>query len=251
MERQWHKHHSHFPVLGRAIIRKRFLQTRNIAGRRSHCTNATGGRSSGGDDSNCVDTPFGYNSTPLGTAPASLQRCGQSYTLLIHQQRLDAIHVNRICFMTAAGMLHCGSQIVRHEGILALYKGLAPTLLGIAPYAALNFSLYDIAKKACYSGEKPQNPVANLALGGVTGTVAATVCYPLDTVRRRMQMKGKTYNGQIDAMRSIMQKVRVHIPCWRASNEIDNVKPWWLVPPKLILISFIHDERPSKSPCHI
>lgn len=104
------------------------------------------------------------------------------------------------------GMLHCGTQIVRHEGVLALYKGLAPTLLGIAPYAALNFALYDIAKKACYSGEKPQHPVANLALGGVTGTVAATVCYPLDTVRRRMQMKGKTYNGQLDAMRSILQK---------------------------------------------
>lgn len=106
-----------------------------------------------------------------------------------------------------AGMLHCGTQIVRHEGVLALYKGLAPTLLGIAPYAALNFALYDIAKKACYSGEKPQHPVANLALGGITGTVAATVCYPLDTVRRRMQMKGKTYNGQLDAMRSILQKV--------------------------------------------
>lgn len=104
-------------------------------------------------------------------------------------------------------MLHCGTQIVRHEGVLALYKGLAPTLLGIAPYAALNFALYDIAKKACYSGEKPQHPIANLALGGVTGTVAATVCYPLDTVRRRMQMKGKTYNGQLDAMRSILQKV--------------------------------------------
>ena len=58
----------------------------------------------------------------------------------------------------------------------------------------------------------------NLLLGACTGTVAATVCYPLDTVRRRMQMKGITYNGQLHAMQSIWANVRPHI----ASRVIDN-----------------------------
>lgn len=97
--------------------------------------------------------------------------------------------------------------IVRTEGPLALYKGLAPTLIGIAPYAALNFALYDLAKKHLYAGERPQSTLANLAVGGLTGTVAATVCYPLDTVRRRMQMRGHTYSGQMDALRTIWVKV--------------------------------------------
>lgn len=48
-----------------------------------------------------------------------------------------------------------------------------------------------------------QNPVANLAMGGIAGTVAATVCYPLDTIRRRMQMKGVMYNNQLDAFATI------------------------------------------------
>ena len=93
--------------------------------------------------------------------------------------------------------------VVRTEGPLALYKGLAPTLVGIAPYAALNFSLYDMAKARFYDGDKPQNPWSNLLLGAATGTCAATVCYPLDTVRRQMQMPGCTHKGQLDAFATI------------------------------------------------
>ena len=48
-----------------------------------------------------------------------------------------------------------------------------------------------------------QNPVANLLLGGMAGIVAATVCYPLDTIRRRMQMKGVVYANQLDAFAKI------------------------------------------------
>lgn len=40
-------------------------------------------------------------------------------------------------------------------------------------------------------------------MGGCSGTLAASVCYPLDTIRRRMQMKGRAYAGQVDAVRTI------------------------------------------------
>eukprot|EP00879_Flechtneria_rotunda_P018604 GHRR01019522.1.p2 GENE.GHRR01019522.1~~GHRR01019522.1.p2 ORF type:complete len:141 (+),score=46.12 GHRR01019522.1:288-710(+) len=96
--------------------------------------------------------------------------------------------------------------MVRTEGVVSLYKGLAPTLVGIAPYAALNFATYDLLKKSVYHGEKPQSPIANLFMGGAAGTVAATICYPLDTIRRRMQMKGQTYNNQLHAFQSIWVK---------------------------------------------
>jgi Mitochondrial carrier protein len=33
-----------------------------------------------------------------------------------------------------AGILDAARTIVRTEGVLALYKGLAPTLIGIAPF---------------------------------------------------------------------------------------------------------------------
>lgn len=44
---------------------------------------------------------------------------------------------------------------------------------------------------------RKQHPGANLLMGGAAGTIAATVCYPLDTIRRRMQMKGPMYSGQV------------------------------------------------------
>lgn len=104
------------------------------------------------------------------------------------------------------GMAHAIKQMVRHEGVGSLYKGLAPTLVGIAPYAALNFASYDLLKAIAYKDHKPQSPVTNFFLGAVAGTISATVCYPLDTVRRRMQMKGDVYQGQFHAMKTILQK---------------------------------------------
>jgi hypothetical protein len=44
--------------------------------------------------------------------------------------------------------------MVRQEGARSLLKGLAPTLVGIAPYAALNFATYDLLKKWFYGGNR-------------------------------------------------------------------------------------------------
>ena len=54
--------------------------------------------------------------------------------------------------------------------------------------------------------------MGNLGLGAAAGTLASTVCYPLDTVRRRMQMRGRTYAGQADAFRTIWRTVRRRLP---------------------------------------
>ena len=71
-----------------------------------------------------------------------------------------------------AGASNACAVILRTEGVGALYKGLIPTLVGIAPYAALNFASYDLLKKYVYHGERPQSAAANLAIGGAAGTVA-------------------------------------------------------------------------------
>lgn len=48
--------------------------------------------------------------------------------------------------------------------------------------------------------------MANLLVGAASGTLAATACYPLDTIRRRMQMRGHSYSGQLDAFATIWRK---------------------------------------------
>ena len=101
------------------------------------------------------------------------------------------------------GMMHAFSTMYRVEGVGSLFKGLGATLAGIAPYAALNFATYDMVKKHYYGSGGKQSSVSNLVLGGLSGTFAASACYPLDTVRRRMQMKGKVYNNMLDALQTI------------------------------------------------
>jgi solute carrier family 25 (mitochondrial phosphate transporter), member 23/24/25/41 len=131
---------------------------------------------------------------------------GMTATALTHP--LDTVRL-RLALPNSGynGMSHAFTSMVRTEGVVSLYKGLIPTLVGIAPYAALNFATYDLLKRRLYaSGEVRQNPVANLGLGGLAGTIAATVCYPLDTIRRRMQMKGQVYRNQADAFATIWRK---------------------------------------------
>ncbi|KAG2433676.1 hypothetical protein HXX76_008046 [Chlamydomonas incerta] len=95
-----------------------------------------------------------------------------------------------------------------HEGVAGLYRGLAPTLYGILPYAGLKFYVYaslknwykdnnigssssSVAGASSSSSSSERLPLqVMLAFGGVSGLLAQTVTYPLDVVRRRMQVAG-------------------------------------------------------------
>lgn len=91
-------------------------------------------------------------------------------------------------------------EVVQQEGFLGLYRGIGPTLAGILPYAGLKFYVYQSLKQyyAEYqeqrgvelkAGDKLPTPVM-LSAGATAGLVAQTVTYPLDVVRRRMQVQG-------------------------------------------------------------
>lgn len=95
------------------------------------------------------------------------------------------------------GMLHAATTIVKEEGPRALYKGWLPSVIGVVPYAGLNFAVYEslkdwIAKKNIEGpGESSELSVlTKLGCGAAAGMVGQTVAYPLDVVRRRMQMVG-------------------------------------------------------------
>ena len=132
---------------------------------------------------------------------------GMTATALTHP--LDTVRL-RLALPNSgySGMGNAFITMVRTEGAISLYKGLVPTLIGIAPYAAMNFATYDMLKRHFYSGsvDGKQSPMVNLGIGGAAGTLAATVCYPLDTIRRRMQMKGQMYRNQADAFVTILKK---------------------------------------------
>ncbi|KAJ5211245.1 Mitochondrial carrier protein [Penicillium cf. griseofulvum] len=90
--------------------------------------------------------------------------------------------------------------------LLNLYCGITPTMLGILPYAGTSFLTHDLLRDwlrspalAPYTLEAPSSTrltaVAQLSCGAVAGIIAQTISYPIDIIRRRMQV-GNVVNGQ-------------------------------------------------------
>jgi len=83
-----------------------------------------------------------------------------------------------------------------------------PTLMGIAPYVGINFTTYETLKQfLCKNPSKPTS-TESLSYGGISGAVAQTVTYPIDLIRRRMQIQGfasnlQEYNNSFDVIKKI------------------------------------------------
>ena len=109
-------------------------------------------------------------------------------------------------------IISCGKDIVKHEGgTVALYRGLSPTIAGIAPYVALNFTVYEGLKSWLLSKDASLDIKNKLMCGGLAGAIAQTFTYPFDVVRRRMQVTFSPdskvkYKGSFDAASQIVKK---------------------------------------------
>ena len=111
------------------------------------------------------------------------------------------------------------ATLVRQRGLLSLYGGLAPTLIGIIPYGGISFATFETlkafhikraVKQAEMNGEEiPSHatlPVSSrLFYGGMAGLLAQSITYPLDVVRRRVQVLGKMGMGTRQAVIKIAQ----------------------------------------------
>jgi len=80
---------------------------------------------------------------------------------------------------------------VQNEGVAGLYRGVSPTLLGSLPYEGIKFWSYDYFKSVLPKNEDGSQHISwKLVAGAAGATVAHLVTYPMDTVRRRMQLQG-------------------------------------------------------------
>eukprot|EP01044_Picomonas_judraskeda_P024593 COSAG03_NODE_6833_length_999_cov_0.727778_1_plen_123_part_00 len=79
----------------------------------------------------------------------------------------------------------------RIEGIPAIYKGLSASCLYGGPYVGLNMSINDMMKRLI-AGEASTDSLSlgsKLLAGSVAATTAQTIVFPLDTLRRRLQVR--------------------------------------------------------------
>ena len=139
--------------------------------------------------------------TVAKTAVAPLDRVKcllQNQKELTKQGRLDSPY---------KGMLDCTKRILRTEGVYHFWRGNLPTVLKFFPTQAFNFGLKDQIQ-ALFKTSKNASPsvkvAANIASGGIAGTLSLWLVYPLDYAKTRLasDIKGKggerQFRGLID-----------------------------------------------------
>ncbi|XP_050219651.1 mitochondrial carrier protein CoAc1 [Mercurialis annua] len=97
--------------------------------------------------------------------------------------------VKNICAQPAyGGLKDVLTSVYREGGMRGLYRGVGPTLTGILPYAGLKFYVYEELKRHVPE-EKQNSIVMRLSCGALAGLLGQTFTYPLDVVRRQMQVE--------------------------------------------------------------
>lgn len=102
---------------------------------------------------------------------------GMTATLLTHP--LDTLRLRLAVDPNSPTLVAAIRALAREGGLAAFYRGLGASLAGIAPYMALELASYDLLPK-----EMP-----SFARGFTAAFIATFSCYPLDTVRRQIQLE--------------------------------------------------------------
>ncbi|KAK4797711.1 hypothetical protein SAY86_030037 [Trapa natans] len=139
-----------------------------------------------------------------------------------------------------AGILDCFSKTYKEAGIRGLYRGVgmilqcviieeaklkflssfshlthekcfpAPSLYGIFPYAGLKFYFYEEMKRHV-PVEHKKDIMVKLVCGSVAGLLGQTFTYPLDVVRRQMQVERFMVSNDTGAVKGTMGTLAVII----------------------------------------
>ncbi|XP_058215226.1 uncharacterized protein LOC131326455 isoform X1 [Rhododendron vialii] len=130
----------------------------------------------------------------VGGGLAGITAASATYPLDLVRTRLAA-QTNTTYYR---GIWHTIHTICRDEGYWGLYKGLGATLLGVGPSIAISFSVYESSRSYWHS-QRPEDTTAmvSLACGSLSGIASSTATFPLDLVRRRMQLEGAAGQARV------------------------------------------------------
>ncbi|KAF2293049.1 hypothetical protein GH714_035732 [Hevea brasiliensis] len=110
----------------------------------------------------------------------------------------------------SSGVIGIFRHMVQTEGFFSLYKGLAPSIASMAPSGAVFYGVYDILKSTYLHSLERQKRIKNLKqegqelfaleqlelgtmrtllYGAIAGCCSEATTYPLEVVRRHLQMQ--------------------------------------------------------------
>lgn len=122
-------------------------------------------------------------------------------------------------------------KVTPRSGLSNFFRGFTPTLLGMIPYAGASFLAHDSMsdlmrhprlapyttipntsrEDATSTTHKPAQLRywAELSTGGIAGFVSQTVSYPLEVIRRRMQVGGVVGDGHRLSIAEVTKRIYV------------------------------------------
>lgn len=129
---------------------------------------------------------FAGGTAVLFTYPLDLVRTKLAYQVV----GLEKVNVKALMGheQLYRGIRDCFTQTYKEAGLKGLYRGVAPSLYGIFPYAGLKFYFYE-EMKSHVPDEHKKDIMVKLTCGSVAGLLGQTFTYPLDVVRRQMQVE--------------------------------------------------------------
>ncbi|GAB0137177.1 hypothetical protein EsDP_00005455 [Epichloe bromicola] len=140
---------------------------------------------------------------------------------------LDTLKFRLQCETVKGGLT--GSALVRQTalkmyadgGVRACYRGVTMGLIGMFPYSAIDMGMFELLKKSyqsyyarhagCHEDDIIPGNIATGIIGATSGAIGATVVYPLNVVRTRLQTQGTmmhqaTYTGIWDVTQKTIQR---------------------------------------------
>ncbi|KAJ2157791.1 mitochondrial aspartate-glutamate transporter agc1 [Coemansia sp. RSA 552] len=88
--------------------------------------------------------------------------------------------------------IDCFRKVIRNEGILGLYRGLGPQLIGVAPEKAIKLTVNDFVRARLTDKKTGEIPLASEILAGaMAGGSQVVFTNPLEIVKIRLQIQGE------------------------------------------------------------
>lgn len=82
-------------------------------------------------------------------------------------------------------------RLARMEGATGMYRGISLSLTMAVPQISISFGVYDTLKKWLEGKGVPNSSfIGTFGAGGISGAVGSMVTFPLDVLKRRVQVMG-------------------------------------------------------------
>ncbi|KAK3869440.1 hypothetical protein Pcinc_025241 [Petrolisthes cinctipes] len=106
-------------------------------------------------------------------------------------------------------IFHCLKYIVEVEGPRALFRGLGPNLVGVAPSRAIYFCSYSQMKKIINANTAhPDTPFVHILSASWAGFTACTATNPIWFIKTRLQLDHSIYGHSSTALQCIRRTYR-------------------------------------------